>query len=111
MNKVMLQFAPEVVPEFPPDYAIIESGLHDLARAMGPWYKQVVRGWEYWFVIRTLGGFSARHKGTVLDIGSYNTVLPLALRRIFERVAASDDFSWAQRDYAKAAGVPTPTEW
>jgi len=78
----------------------------DYSRALEAGYMVGWRSWDSQMCLR-YGDF--KNTDHVLDVGSWLTFWPLFLSRYVSIITASDNFYWAERDFAR--NVPPPQAW
>jgi len=66
------------------------------------------RGWDYARIMKH-GDFLPAD--CVLDTGAYHTYFSVYLAPFVERVIATDNYYWAERDYIEEQALPSPEEW
>lgn len=71
-------------------------------------YQSNFRGWDFEMIMEH-GEFDK--EDVVLDTGALQSYFSVYLAQFVKAVFATDDFSWAERDYYPKSGLPAPEEW
>ena len=71
-------------------------------------YMSNFRGWDFEMLMKH-GEFDK--DDIVLDTGALHSYFSVYLAQFVRQVVATDDMSWAERDYYAKAKLPPPSEW